>query len=142
MENEKTKIQPATIIQHVVSALLAVATAVFAILGIFGLGGDETAQMVYKLIAGLGAVATTLSELIPFVIKTIKDKNFKEILSIVRQCVTEVENIQGLTGAEKKARVLEAVQKLLAERHITFDVTTIDAMIESIVEIMNTIKKG
>lgn len=142
MENEKTKIQPATIIQHVVSALLAVATAVFAILGIFGLGGDETAQMVYKLIAGLGAVATTLSELIPFIIKTIKDKNFKEILSIVRQCVTEVENIQGLTGAEKKARVLEAVQKLLAERHITFDVTTIDAMIESVVEIMNTIKKG
>lgn len=142
MENEKTKIQPATIIQHVVSALLAVATAVFAILGIFGLGGDETAQMVYKLIAGLGAVATTLSELIPFIIKTIKDKNFKEILSIVRQCVTEVENIQGLTGVEKKARVLEAVQKLLAERHITFDVTTIDAMIESVVEIMNTIKKG
>lgn len=138
MENEKQKIAPATIIQRVVSILLAIVTIVFAIWGIDG----KNPRDVYAIIVGLGALATTLSELIPFIIKTTKDKNYAEVLSIVRQCVVEVENIEGLHGPEKKAKVLEAVKKLLEEKNITIDISAVDAMIESVVTIMNTIKKG
>lgn len=143
---EKTKLAPAIIIQHVVSALLAVATAILTILiatGVIQPDMQETVRTAVSTgIVAVGAVATTLSELIPFLIKIVKDKNYAEILSIVRQCVVEVENIQGLPGSEKKGKVLEAVKKLLAERNIQFDIKAIDDMIESVVAIMNSIKKS
>lgn len=129
------------IVKHVFSALSYLASLVFLILKLCGVKIGIDGNEINSLIVAVGAAAGTIIEVIPFIIQTIKDKNFKEILAIVNEAVAAADEIEGLKGEDKKNRVLDAVEKILTERNIAFDRAAIDLLIEEAVKIRNSVIK-
>ena len=129
------------IIQRVTAILIFLTGFVFGILGLFGVTVTVNQADVNNIIFGLGALIAAAIEFVPMLLQLMKDKEFREVMSIVNDVVWSVEEIKGISGPEKKRRALEAVQKIMEERGLTFDINKIDRMIESVIDILNTVTK-
>lgn len=129
------------IIQRVTAILIFLTGFVFGILGLFGVTVTVNQADVNNIIFGLGALIAAAIEFVPMLLQLMKDKEFREVMSIVNDVVWSVEEIKGISGPEKKRRALEAVQKIMDERGLTFDINKIDRMIESVIDILNTVTK-
>lgn len=129
------------IIQRVTAILIFLTGLVFGILGLFGVTVTVNQADVNSIIFGLGAVIAASIEFVPAFIQLIKDKEYRQVMSIVNDVVWSVEEIKGISGPEKKRRALEAVQKIMDERGLTFDINKVDRMIESVIDILNTVTK-
>lgn len=129
------------VVQRVTSALAFLTGLIFAILGLFGVTITVNQADVNSIIFGLGAVIAALIEFIPLLITLVKDKNFRELMSIVNDVVWSVEELKGLSGPEKKRKAMIAINKICEERGITFDADRVDKMIESVIAIYNTVVK-
>jgi hypothetical protein len=130
-----------TIIQRVTAIMVFLTGLIFGILGLFGVSITINQADVNGIIFGLGAVIAGLIEFIPVITSLVKDKNFRELYSIVNDVVWSVEELKGLPGPEKKRKAIIAVNKVCLERGITFDPDKVDKMIESIIAIYNTVVK-
>ena len=129
------------IIQRVTAILIFLTGLVFGIIGLFGVTVTVNQADVNNIIFGLGALIAAAIELVPILLQLMKDKEFRQIMSIVNDVVWSVEEIKGISGPEKKRRALEAVQKIMKERDLTFDINKVDRMIESVIDILNTVTK-
>jgi hypothetical protein len=129
------------IIQRVVAILIFLTGFVFGILGLFGVTVTVNQADVNNIIFGLGALIAAAIEFVPMLLQLMKDKEFREVMSIVNDVVWSVEEIKGISGPEKKRRALAAVQKIMEERGLTFDINKVDRMIESVIDILNTVTK-
>ncbi len=130
-----------TIIQHVTSILSFLVGVVFGIMHLFGATIVINQADVNSIIFGLGSVTATIIQLVPFVIKVVRDKNYKEIVEIVKDVVHFAENLTDLTGPEKKEKALQIIETICKERGIAFDINVIDGLIEAAVELYNKVVK-
>lgn len=130
------------IIQRVTALLIFLTGFVFGLLGLFGVTITVNQADVNNIIFGFSAVIAALIEFIPTIIALVKDKNFRVIFNIVNDVVWSVEELEGLSGPEKKTRALIAVQKICSDREIDFDPEKVGRMIESVINVLNTVKRG
>lgn len=129
------------LVQRITSALIFLTGFVFAILGVFGVQVTVNQADINIIIFGLSSVVAALIEFGPLVYGLVKDKNVRELLSIVNDVVYAVEESKGLSGPEKKRKALEAIATICEERNIIFDAVQVDQMIESVIAIYNTVVK-
>lgn len=129
-------------IKRITAILIFLTGFVFAVLGLFGVNVAVNQADVNNIIFGLGVVVGFLIEFWPTIQKLIKDKDFRELMSIVNDVVYAVEeSSQGLTGEEKMEKALTAIQTICEERDIAFDKEKVMDMIESVIAIYNTVMK-
>jgi len=128
-------------IQRVIAALIFLIGFVFAILSMFGVQVTVNQADINNVIFGLGSVIAALIEFGPLLYGLVKDKNIRELLSIVNDVVYAVEKSKGLSGPEKKQKALEAITTICEERNIIFDAVQVEQMIESVIAIYNTVVK-
>jgi len=63
-------------------------------------------------------------------------------MSIVNDVVWAVEELKGLSSEEKKRKAMLSIAKICDERGIKFEPDKVDAMIESVVRVYNTVVKS
>lgn len=130
------------VIQRIVAFVLFLTGLIFAILGIFGVNVTVNQEDINNIIFGLGAVIAAAIEFVPLLYSLIKDKNARELLAIVKDIVYAVEELKGLTGAEKKQKALDSIKEVCESRGIEFDAERVDDMIESVIAIYNLVIKN
>lgn len=134
----KTKV----IIQRITSILIFLTGLVFGILGLFGVTVTVNQADVNNIIFGLGAVIAAVIEFVPLILSLVKDKQFREVMGIVNDVVWAVEELKGLNSEEKKHKAMTSIAKICDERGIKFEADKVDAMIESVVRVYNTVVKS
>jgi len=129
-------------IKRITAALVFLTGFVFALLGLFGINVTVNQTDVNNVIFGLGVIVGVIIEFAPMIYDLVKDKNYKELLSIVSDVVKAVEeSSEGLSGQEKKDKAMNAIRIICEKRDIPFDVEKVSHMIESIIAIYNTVVK-
>lgn len=131
-----------TIIQRVVSTLIFFIGLVFGILGLFGVTVTVNQSDVNSIIFGFGALIAAAIELIPIIVQMLKDKETRQLLDIVNDVVWAVEELKGLSSEEKKRKAMMSVSAICTERGIKFDSIKVDRMIESVINVYNTVVKN
>ena len=129
------------IIQRITAMLAFLVGLIFGILGLFGVVITVNQADVNNIIFGLGAVIAALIEFGPMVISLMRDKQFREVMSIVNDVVWAVEELKGLSSEEKKRKAMISIAKICDERGIKFEPDKVDDMIESVIRIYNTVVK-
>lgn len=129
-------------IQRITAGLIFLTGFVFAILGMFGVQVTVNQADINNVIFGLGSVVAFLIEFGPMIHGLVKDKNVRELLSIVNDVVYAVEELDGLTGPEKKQKALKSIATICEQRGIEFDAEKVGLMIESVIAIYNTVVKN
>ena len=129
------------IIQRVTALLIFLTGFIFGVLGLFGVTVTVNQADVNNIIFGLGAVIAALIEFVPMILSLVKDKQFREVMSIVNDVVWAVEELKGLSSKEKKRKAMTSIAKICDERGIKFEPDKVDAMIESVVSVYNTVVK-
>lgn len=93
------------------------------------------------ILEGLSAIAVVVITrfLIPWIRTLIANTQYEWVLKIVDAAVRAAEQTitDPKTGKIKKEKVIELVNKVLAEKHIKMDADLIDSIIESAVFTMN-----
>ena len=131
-----------SIIQRVTAALIFLTGLIFALLGMFGIRITVNQSDINNIIFGLSTVIAMLIEFVPILYSLIRDKQLRELLSIVNDVVYAVEESKDLTGRQKKEKALYAVAIICQERGIVYDEERVSNMIESVISIYNTVIKG
>lgn len=129
------------IIQRITAILVFLIGLIFGILGLFGVVITVNQADVNNIIFGLGAVIAALIEFAPMIFSLMRDKQFREVMSIVNDVVWAVEELKGLSSEEKKRKAMISIAKICDERGIKFEPDKVDAMIESVIRIYNTVVK-
>lgn len=129
------------IIQRVTALLVFLTGFIFGVLGLFGVTVTVNQADVNNIIFGLGAVIAALIEFVPMILSLVKDKQFREVMSIVNDVVWAVEELKGLSSKEKKRKAMISIANICDERGIKFEPDRVDAMIESVVMVYNTVVK-
>ncbi len=130
------------IVQRVTALLIFLTGFIFGVLGLFGVTITVNQADVNNIIFGLGAVIAALIEFAPMILSLVKDKQFREVMSIVNDVVWAVEELKGLSSKEKKRKAMVSIAKICDERGIKFEPDKVDAMIESVVRVFNTVVKS
>ncbi len=130
------------IIQRVTALLIFLTGFIFGVLGLFGVTITVNQADVNNIIFGLGAVIAALIEFTPMILSLVKDKQFREVMGIVNDVVWAVEELKGLSSEEKKHKAMLSIAKICDERGIKFESDKVDAMIESVVRVFNTVVKS
>jgi len=123
------------------SILIFLTGLVFAIMGFFGYTLTVNQADINAIIFGLGSIIAVSIELFPLIFELMRDKKFRELFSIVNDVVYAVESLDGLTSLQKKNQAMAAVKKICYQRDIEFDSEKVSNMIESIIDIYNTVVK-
>ena len=130
------------IIQRVTALLIFLTGFIFGVLGLFGVTITVNQADVNNIIFGLGSVIAALIEFTPMILSLVKDKQFREVMGIVNDVVWAVEELKGLSSEEKKHKAMISIAKICDERGIKFEPDKVDAMIESVVRVYNTVVKS
>lgn len=131
-----------SIIQRITAMLVFLVGLIFGILGLFGVVITVNQADVNNIIFGLGAVIAALIEFGPMIFSLMRDKQFRELMSIVNDVVWAVEELKGLSSEEKKHKAMISIAKICDERGIKFESDKVDDMIESVIRIYNTVVKN
>jgi uncharacterized membrane protein len=129
------------VIQRLTAILVFLTGFIFALLGLFGITVTVNQADVNNIIFGLGTLISAAIEFGPMIFELVKDKQFREIMSIVNDVVWAVEGLEGLTSKEKKQKAMLSISKICEERGIKFEADKVDKMIESVVIVFNTVTK-
>jgi len=130
------------LIQKIVAFLVFLTGIVFAILGLFGVNVTVNQADINNIIFGLGVIIGAIIQFAPMLYSLVKDKNTRELLGIVKDIVYAVEDLNGLTGPEKKQKALDSIKEVCESRGIEFDAERVGEMIESVVAIYNLVIKN
>lgn len=129
------------VIQHVVSALIFLTSVIFATLSLCGVTIAINETDINNLIFGLGSLIAACIEIVPFLIKLIKDKDFAKTMHIVSNVVKAIEELKGLSSLQKKTKALDIITKECEAQNIKIDIDKIDQMIETVVALRNKVVK-
>ncbi len=131
-----------SIVQHISSALTFLTGLIFGLLKVFGVNITVNEEDVNTLIFGLASFIALLIQLIPFIVKMIKEKNLTAIKDIVSDVVKAVEELKDLTGEEKKAKAVEIILKECKERNLKITEAELCPLIEAVVALRNQVIKA
>lgn len=129
-------------VQHITSGLTFLTGFIFCLLKIFGVVLVVNESDINTLIFALGSFIAICIELIPFIIKTIKDKNLLRITVIVSDVVRAIDELEeSLTSSEKKNKAMSIIITECEKHNLKIELEDIDRLIEAAVKLRNKVLK-
>lgn len=95
-------------------------------------------ELLMQIAVSLAAIIPLIIALVKFVVKSVKEKNWVQMVNLALKLIAEAEGMFE-TGADKKAYVMQMVKAAAKELNYDLDEDALSSLIDSIIGITKTV---
>lgn len=95
-------------------------------------------ELLMQIAVSLAAIIPLIVALVKFVVKSVKEKNWLQMVNLALKLIAEAEGMFE-TGADKKAYVMQMVKAAAKELNYDLDEDALSNLIDSIIGITKTV---